>query len=86
MKVLSTGERFIAEYELFNYMEENQAFNDFVGQCITHFVHFVVPRRDQTQEIAQDYPVPTAIEDVGGDRILLTRKDGGNVIFIDWWR
>ena len=28
----------------------------------------------------------TDIEDVGGDRILLTRKDNGNVIFIDWWR
>lgn len=76
----------VAEDYLWEVMEENQKFNDFVGQCVTHFVHFVVPRRDQTQEIAQDYPVPIDIEDVGGDRILLTRKDNGNVIFIDWWR
>jgi len=86
MYVMSTGERFIAEYDLFSYMEDNPAFNAFVGQCITHFVHFVVPRRDQTQEIAQDYPVPITIENVGGDRIMLTRKDNGNVIFVDWWR
>lgn len=86
MKVMPTGERFVAEYELFNHMEENPEFNAFVGQCITHFIHFVVPRRDQTKEISQDYPVPTSIEDVGGDRILLTRKDSWNVIFIDFWR
>ena len=76
----------VAEDYLWEVMDENQKFNDFVGQCLTHFVHFVVPRRDQTQEIAQDYPVPIDIEDVSGDRILLTRKDNGNVIFIDWWR
>ena len=86
MKVMPSGEKIVAEFDLFEYMEHDQQFNDFVGQCITHFVHFVVPRRDQTQEIAQDYPVPIDIEDVGGDRILLTRKDNGNVIFIDWWR
>jgi len=86
MKVMPTEERFIAEYDLFNYMEENQEFNAFVGQCITNFIHFVVPRRDQTQEIVQDYPVPITIENAGGDRILLTRKDNGNVIYVDWWR
>ena len=86
MKVMPSGEKIVAEFDLFEYMNENQKFNAFVGQCITHFVHFVVPRRDQTQEIAQDYPVPIGIEDVGGNRILLTRKDNGNVIFIDWWR
>ena len=78
--------KFIAETDLWEYMNSNKKFNDFVGQCITHFEHFVIPRRDQTQEIAQDYPVPTDIDDVGGDRILLTRKNSGNVIFIDWWR
>ena len=86
MKVMPSGERIVAEYDLFNYMEENQKFNDFVGKCISHFSHFVVPRRDQTQEISQDYAVPTDIEDVGGNMILLTRKDNGNVIFIDWWK
>lgn len=79
-------ERVVAEDYMWEVMNENQKFNDFVGQCITHFVHFVVPRRDQTQEIVQDYPVPIDIEDVGGDRIMLMRKDSGNVIFIDWWR
>lgn len=86
MHVMPTEARFVAEYDLFNYMEDNPAFNAFVGQCITHFIHFVVPRRDQTQEIVQDYPVPITIENVGGDRILLTRKDSGNVIYVDWWR
>ena len=76
----------IAEEYLWDVMDENPQFNEFIGQCVTHFVYFVVPRRDQTQEIAQDYPVPIDIDDVGGDRILLTRKDSGNVIFIDWWR
>ena len=85
-KVLSGGDKIVAESYLWEVMNENKKFNDFVGQCVTHFVHFVVPRRDQTHEIAQDYPVPIDIEDVGGDRILLTRKDNGNVIFIDWWR
>ena len=78
--------RVVAEDFLWEVIDENPKFNAFIGQCITHFVHFVVSRRDQTQEIAQDYFVPTDIEDVGGDRILLTRKDNGNVIFIDWWR
>lgn len=86
MHVMPSRERFVAEYDLFNYMEENEAFNAFVGQCIAHFIHFVVPGRDQTQEISQDYPVPTTIENVGGDRIMLTRKDNGNVIYVDWWR
>ena len=76
----------IVEEYLWDVMDEKPQFNEFIGQCITHFAHFVVPRRDQTQEIAQDYPIPLDIDDVGGDRILLTRKDGGNVIFIDWWR
>ena len=86
MEELIGASRVIAEDYLWDVMEENQAFNDFVGQCITHFIHFVVPRRDQTQEIAQDYPVPITIESVGGNRIMLTRKDSGNVIFVDWWR
>lgn len=86
MNSISGFDRVIAQNDLWDYMEQNQAFNDFIGQCLTHFVHFVVPRRDQTQEIIQDYPVPISIEDVGGDRILLTRKDKGNVIFVDWWR
>lgn len=78
--------RVIAEDFLWEVIDENPKFNAFIGQCITHFAHFVVPRRDQTQEIAQDYSVPIDIEDAGGDRILLTRKDGGNVIFIEFWR
>ena len=86
MEKLIGVSRFIAEDFLWEVMDTNPKFNAFIGQCITHFVHFVVPRRDQTQEIAQDYPVPIDIENVGGDRIMLTRKDNGNVIFVDWWR
>lgn len=86
MEKLIGASRVIVEAFLWEVMDTNPKFNAFIGQCITHFVHFVVPRRDQTQEIAQDYFVSTDIEDVGGDRILLTRKDNGNVIFIDWWR
>ena len=86
MKVMPSGEKIVAEHDLFEYMDSNQAFNDFIGQCITHFSHFVIPRRDQTQEIAQDYTVPVDIEDVGGNRILLTRKDNSNVIYVDWWK
>ena len=86
MEKLIGVSRVIAEKFLWEVMDTNPKFNAFIGQCITHFVHFVVPRRDQTQEIAQDYFVPTDIEDVGGDMILLTRKDSENVIFIDYWR
>ena len=86
MEKLIGVSRVIVEDYLWEIMDENPKFNDFIGQCITHFVHFVVPRRDQTQEIVQDYPVPIDIEDVGGDRIMLMRKDSGNVIFIDYWR
>lgn len=86
MNTVFDGIRIIAEDDLWEYMDTNSRFNSFVGQCLTHFMHFVVPRRDQSIEICQDYPVPLDIEDVGGDRILLTRKDGGNVIFIDFWR
>ena len=86
MEKLIGVSRVIAEDFLWEIMDTNPKFNAFIGQCITHFAYFVVPRRDQTQEISQDYPVPTSIEDVGGDRIVLTRKDGGNVIFIEFWR
>lgn len=86
MEKLIGVSRVIVEDYLWEIMDENPKFNDFIGQCITHFVHFVVPRRDQTQEIVQDYPVPIDIEDVGGDRIMLMRKDSGNAIFIDYWR
>ena len=86
MKTLPTGEKIVAEYDLFEYMDENDMFNEFIGKCISHFVHFVIPRRDQTREITQDYMVPINIEDVGGGRILLTRKDSSNVIFIEFWR
>jgi len=86
MKVMPSGEKIVADFDLWEFINKNQQFNDFVGQCVTHFTHFVVPRRDQTNEIAQDYPVPLGIDDVGGDRIVLTRKDGGNVIFIEFWR
>lgn len=80
------GARVVAEDYLFEVMEENRKFNEFVGQCISHFVHFVIPRRDQSFEITQDYPVPLEIEDVGGNRIALTRKDNGNMIFVEFWK
>lgn len=86
MEKLIGVSRVIAEDFLWEVMDTDPKFNAFIGQCITHFIHFVVSQRDQTQEITQDYPVPTDMEDVGGDRILLTRKDNGNVIYVDWWR
>lgn len=86
MKGLIGVNKVIAEDYLWDIMDENKVFNKFVGDCITHFVRFVVPRRDQTKEIAQDYAVPLSIDDVGGDRLLLVRKDNSNEIFIDFWR
>ena len=85
MNTVIGGVRVIAEDYLFEVMDENQRFNGFIGQCVSHFAHFVVPRRDQTREIAQDYFVPVDIDDVGGNRILLERKDGGNIIYICFW-
>ena len=76
----------IVSKDILEYMNSDKRFNEFMGQCITHFVHFVIPRRDQTKEICQDYPIPADIEEIGGDMVMLTRKDRANKIFIEFWR
>ena len=86
MKKVSYDYDIYAQDDLWEYMDTNQKFNDFIGQCITHFIHFVIPRRDQTLEIQQDYPVPLDIDDVGGDLVMLTRKDRSNTIIVEFWR
>lgn len=79
-------EHVVAQDDLWEHMEENERFNVFVGQCITHFANFVVPRRDWSIEIAQDYKVPTDIEDVGGNVIMITRRPKSVEIFVEFWR
>lgn len=79
-------DKVVADEYMWECIDGNKAFNDYVGRCLTHFVHFVVPVRNQEHEIAQDYPIPTDIEDVGGDVLLFTRKDNRNEIFIEFWR
>ena len=85
MKILPGIGKVVAEDDLWEYMNENRDFNDFVGECVSHFAHFVVPGQDSAMEIAQDYQVPVDIDEVGGETIMLTRRDG-NVIFIEFWR
>lgn len=74
----------VAEDDLWEYMDTDAEFNDFIGKCITHFIHFVIPRRDQSREIFQDYEIPDKIDSVAESTVRLTRKDSSNQIYISF--
>lgn len=84
MKNVLDYDEIYAEDDAWEMMDENQGFNEFVGKCITHFVHFVVPRRDQGRDIQQDYEIPENIDVDCQSRIMLTRENG-NKIRISFW-
>lgn len=75
-----------AEDDVFETIEENENFREFVGKCVSHFVHFVIPRRDQSKEISQDYPIPESVPDILDTRILLTRGIDNKILmsFVTW--
>lgn len=75
-----------AEDDVFETIEENENFREFVGKCVSHFVHFVIPRRDQSKEIVQDYEIPESVPDILDTRIMLTRETNNRIIvsFMKW--
>ena len=63
----------------------DEVFRNFLRQCTDHFLHFVIPRRNQDNEIAQDYPIPESVDHILDAAIMLTRKDKNNMIYISFW-
>ena len=84
MKNVLGYDEIYAEDDIWEVMNENAEFNEFVGKCITHFAHFVVPRRDQEHDIQQDYEIPESIDANCEELIMLTREKG-NKIRISFW-
>lgn len=84
MKNVLGFDKIYAEDDVWELMDESEEFNAFVGKCITHFAHFVVPRRDQTVEICQDYMIPESIDCTIECCIMLTRELNNNVR-IEFW-
>ncbi len=75
----------VAEDDIWEAMDGIEPFNNFIGQCVTHFAHFVIPRRDQTQEISEIYDIPKGIDGVLSSTVELTRKDSENTIYISYY-
>ena len=84
MKKLKINGEIWTNDDLFFDIEENLGFREHVGKCLTHFLHFVVPRRDNDYDIEQDYSIP---DDFGLiESSLLIRRERGNKIFISYTR
>ena len=75
---------FWADDDLFDDMENIPELNDHVGKCVTHFIHFVIPRRDQTMDIEQTYEIPDRFGII--EPSLTIRRETGNRIFIKYSR
>ena len=72
----------IAEKDIWELIDQDERFNEFVGKCVTHFVHFVISRRDQTKEISEMYQLPIELSCDDRRCVRLTRKDNTNKIYI----
>lgn len=77
------GYRIIADDDLWEFINENKEFKEFVGQCVSHFVHFVIPRRDQTIEMEQDYPIPERI-DISSSSLVSIKRNTHNELFVSF--
>lgn len=87
MKLMGNETDIYAEDDLFEDLEENQGFNEFIGKCLSHFIHFVVPRRDQDSDIAQEYEIPESVDNIPVPSVILTRETGNKVtISYSRWR
>ena len=75
-----------AEDDVWEWIDESAEFNEFIGKCLSHFVHFVIPRRDQTVEIEQDYQISDDIEISSSSSVLLHRDLENKIAisFITW--
>lgn len=75
----------VPDEDIVELINKDENFKIFVKQCIDHFTHFVIPRRDQDNEIAQDYEIPDSVDYALAAMIMLTRKDKSNRIYISFW-
>lgn len=72
----------LAEDDIWELINNDENFKDFIGQCVTHFTSFVVPRRDQTKDIEQDYEIPDSVDTI--ENSVLLRRDTKNRIYISF--
>ena len=75
-------QKFMAEEDVWELINNDPEFNKFIGQCVTHFTSFVIPRRDQTKVIEQDYQIPDSVDTI--ETSVLLRREKGNKIFIEF--
>ena len=75
---------YVAEDILWDYINEDKDFNEFVGKCVTHFNEFVYPNRNHHKIIRQDYIIPERIECIMGDRIWITKSPEKDKVYIDF--
>lgn len=78
--------KYCAEEDVWEFIDCDPVFNEFVGKCVTHFEHFVIPRRDQEREIEQDYHIPDGTTISSSSEILLRWKkgEGISISFMRW--
>ena len=84
MNKLPFDGEFLADDDVFEDMENIPEFNDHVGKCASHFIHFVVPRRDQRSIIEQMYEIPDKFGII--EPSLTLTRHAGNKIFIKYTR
>lgn len=75
-------EKYQAGNEILDLINSDPTFNAFIGQCMIHFMRFVVPRRDQTRIIEQDYQIPDNVST--NETAVLFKRKAGNRIFIEF--
>lgn len=75
----------VPDEDVIELINKDENFKIFVKQCLEHFTHFVIQRRDQDNEIAQDYEIPESVDYALDAEIMLTRKDKSNKIYISFW-
>lgn len=75
-----------AEDDIWEVIDESLEFKEFIGKCVTHFEHFVIPRRDQEHEIAQDYRIPSSAYDGIESTVMLrwNKGQGVTISFYNW--
>ena len=73
---------FTAEDDIWEIINNDKRFNDFVGKALTHFMHFVVPRRDQTAVIKELYQIPEEFVDLPALSVEIERVPESNEIMI----
>lgn len=85
MKRILFSSRTVAEDDVFELIEKDEDFKEFVGKVLTHFEHFVLPIRDQSYDIEQDYQIPERV-DIATESMILVRWTRDNTITISFAR